>query len=138
MPFFGSPPRSLQPHETGKLDPEVRAAIDLWTPLAAAAWERYLAHGPGVLLIGRDELLAAHARRGEDGDEDGPRVVLPGFVPLSMIPRGDDFRPLLATYDPTRQVMLLVRDPDGAERMVTLEADGVTRPTPEACYRARE
>ncbi len=96
------------------------AAVALWEPLAAAAWRHYERLGKGILLIDEGQL-----RAGSD--------VAPGYVPGSIIPRGDDFRPLLHAYDPTREILLLVRRVDGEEILLRLEAAGDSRPGPEAC-----
>ena len=98
------------------------AAVALWEPLAAAAWRHYERLGKGILLIDEDQLQAG-------GDP------APGFVPSSIIPRGDDFRPLLHAYDPTREILLLVRRVDGEEILLRLESTADTRPAPETCAR---
>ena len=113
-------------------DPDA-PGVGLATPLHAAA---RAGHVPMiVLLLDEGELHAAHARaRAAEPVDLGPT-----YLPAAHVPRGDDFLPLLRTYDPARQVLLLVRAADGEERLFALTADGDTRPAPAVCHaRARE
>lgn len=60
-----------------------------------------------------------------------------GYVCVRDVPPSDDFAPILAEYDPTRQIALLVRSEEGEERLYVLEtSERHGRPTPRECFEA--
>ncbi|MBT8485364.1 MAG: hypothetical protein HKO59_02930 [Phycisphaerales bacterium] len=113
--------------------PTIDAAIALWEQIAAFAWEGNTRHGRGVVLVEERELQEAAATfaRGETP------TLTPTYFPASGVPRGDDFSGVLNAYDPAREVMLLVKQPDGSETLLALHAAGEERPTPERCFAQR-
>ena len=111
-------------------DVHISAATALWEHLAARAWGQYQARGRGVLLLEHDQLQAAHSQL----QDDTPITIEPDFLPATFIPRGDDFRHVLTTYDPERMVMLLVREADGSDTLLALEC--ADRTSPAACFEA--
>jgi hypothetical protein len=119
---------------------DVQAVIELWEPLAAFAWEQQLAFGRGVVVIEQDELNAARAAR-LGGSPHQPVI---GYVPVTSIPPGDDFRRVVAGYEPERQIAIVIRprggDVEGADdRLYVLEAADHGRPSPrECCLRATD
>lgn len=121
------------------LSPQLRAAITLWEPLAAYAWEQTLTFGRGVVVLQQDEMMdAAEAMR-----EGQPISLTPGFVPMQEVPSGDDFLQIIAGYDVKKQIVLLIgrSDRDGAEddeQLIVLEANESGRPLPEECFYARQ
>jgi hypothetical protein len=132
------------------IDEHLAAAIDLWEPLAAFAWERFITEGRGVVLIDRDGLhqLAAAHRKQRDEDHETLPASLPssvtgsahaplGYVCVRDVPPSDDFAPIIAEYDPQRQIVLLIQLEGGDERLYLLEAsDRRHRPTPRECFEA--
>jgi hypothetical protein len=121
-------------------DAELRAAIALWDSIAAFAWEQSLALGRGVVLAQGEQLIAAQQQQSTD-----EAVTLPlGYVPMLDVPSGDDFLQIIANYDMTRQIVLLIGTVDRAggeddEQLLVLEAseDG-GRATPEECFYTRQ
>ena len=94
----------------------VIARVDLITPFARAA---YQAQGRGVVVSHIDALTDAATEDVAAPDE------LFNFVPLSYIPKGDDFRPIIAEYDPeTEFVILLGGLPEDGEVLLRLKQDG--------------
>jgi len=64
-------------------------------------------------------------------------VIRPSFVPLDMIPHGDEYRGTVRAYDPDRDILLLVRgEPGSAPTFFSLSAAGTTRPAPPDCFDA--
>lgn len=111
-------------------EPLIAAAQALWEPLAAYAWTAFGVHGRGAVLADAEAFRAA-ASSGADLPAD-----LFGFVPVAIVPKADDFRPLLLRYDPEVEVMLLIRHADGSDQMLGLAAGG-PRPRPPACAAER-
>lgn len=118
---------------------ELEAATALWEEIAAYAWDQFVTFGQGVVLVEQVDLLAAHQVMGTEH----PLPLVLGYVPVTDIPPGDDFRALIRTVHPRKQVALLVRrneDSDGedAEQFYVLEMLEGKRPSPEDCYFAKE
>jgi len=106
--------------------PEVSAALVRWPAVAAFAWDRYLALGRGVVVASRAQVISWSG--------DSPDLDL-SYVPVDWVPKGDDYGPLMKHYDPRQEVLLVVIDDDGGDRLLRLRADGDRRPGPEACWR---
>lgn len=104
------------------IDDVQRAAMALWDDLAAYAWSAFCRSGRGVVLIDRADLSAA-ARTG------GPAPPL-SYVPVGLIPSGDDFASIISRYDPRREVALLVGDQGGDEQLLVLSPAGRDRRAP--------
>ena len=85
-------------------DPAVRAAMRLWESLAALAWEEYRRLGRGLLVVDRDDLLAAHTRH----DREAAAERIATYFPADGVPRGDDYRGVLEQYDPRTQILVLI------------------------------
>jgi hypothetical protein len=98
------------------------AAMEHWERIARFAWARHEECGRGVVLVQRDDLLA--------DDNEGMAL---SYVPLEIIPRGDDFRGVISDYEPIRQVVLMVGDDNGDEQLLVLEPAGTGRPPPPEC-----
>jgi hypothetical protein len=94
-----------------------------WEHIARFAWAAVQREGRGVVLVDRSDLLA--------DDDDGPVPL--GFVPATHIPRGDDFATIIQSYDPLRQVALLVGGTGGEEQLLVLEPADASRPGPPDC-----
>ena len=110
------------------LQPILDATATLWLQLAAFAWARHEAIGPGMTLVHHEALVAASA--------EDPSAVTAWlrYVPRVYVPTADDFHALLSEYDPTREVLLLVGLPEDGETLLRLQS-GPGRPTPPECYR---
>ncbi|HRP62940.1 MAG TPA: hypothetical protein PK400_06590 [Phycisphaerales bacterium] len=113
--------------------PILNAAMALWEPLAAFAWDCYLVCGPGVLVVDEQTLLLTAAQH-----EAGRSVpIQPGYAPLTDIPPGDDFIRIVKTYNPRRQIVLMVIAGEAdsmREQLLVLEAGDGGRPTPPECF----
>ena len=104
----------------------------LWHDLAAFAWGYYRSMGRGVLVMNAAELHAAAAA--PPGDR--MQMLRPSFVPLSMIPQGDDYRGTIAAYDPQQEILLLVSTDEPEPLFFAVAADGSGRPAPPECFEA--
>lgn len=116
--------------------PTLKAAMALWEPLAAFAWDCYLVCGPGVIVIDRQTLLLAAAQH----ETGRPATIQPGYAPLTDIPPGDDFIHVVKTYNPRKQIVLMVvagESDSMEEHLLVLEAGEGGRPTPPECFQSR-
>lgn len=98
------------------------AAMERWEQIARYAWARHEECGRGVVLVDRADLLT------NEQDE-----LALSYVPLEIIPRGDDFRGVISDYHPIRQVVLIVGGEAGDEQLLVLESSGTGRPPPPEC-----
>ena len=104
----------------------MNAARAQWPALAAFAWDRYLAQGRGALVVAASDLRTATSA---DAHLD------PSYVPVDWVPKGDDYRPLMNQYEPEHEVLLIVTDEEGGDRLLRLRSDGARHPDPEQCWR---
>lgn len=99
------------------------AAMERWEQIARYAWARHEECGRGVVLVDRTDLLEA----GDDAE------LALSYVPLEIIPRGDDFRGVISDYHPIRQVVLMIGGEGTDEQVLVLESTGTGRPPPPEC-----
>jgi len=115
-------------------DQHIAAAIAVWEPLAAFAWGQFISNGRGVVLLEQSSLSAA-AEKARQGESIAIDELDPGYVCARDVPPSDDFAPIIAEYDPNRQIALLVRPERGDERLYILETSELhQRPTPRECF----
>ena len=96
----------------------INAASRSWDRLASFAWKSHQFAGPGAVLVLADDLL----QEGLQGEG------LPlNYFAMEDIPPGDDFRSLMAEYDPGSQVMLMIGIPDGEQVLVIEALEGQRR-----------
>ena len=94
----------------------INAASGNWDQLAAFAWKSFQFSGPGAVLVLAEDLL------------DGEQGELPmNYFAMEDIPPGDDFRSLMAQYDPGSQVMLMIGLEDGEQVLVIEALEGQRR-----------
>jgi len=119
---------SEQAHDDDAREAEtlMAAAMRAWETIARFAWQNGRTHGRGVVLVDRGDLLAVT-------DTKAPAVELPmTFVPVTHIPEGDDFRPVIEQHDPEQQVALMVGG-SGDEHLIVLEPSDADRKRPSEC-----
>lgn len=122
------------PIESCDPDPHMATAVSLWETLAAFAWEQFITNGRGVVLIEQPALDAA-AMRARSGAAVSATEIDPGYVCVRDVPPSDDFAPIIAEYEPQRQIVLLLRLKGGDERLYVLEtSERHQRPTPRECF----
>lgn len=125
--------------ELTDLPPGLKAAMDLWEHIAAFAWGQFLQEDRGVVLVTEDDLLAA-----AQAMRSGQAVELQlSYVAAREIPKGDDFLHVISSYDPQRQIVLLIGRPSGGgaeqdEQLYVLEANENGRPLPRTCFEAMQ
>ena len=102
---------------TPDMNEMIQAASTSWDRLAGFAWESFKLSGPGAVLVLVDDLL--------QGVEGGPLPL--NYFAMEDIPPGDDFRSLMAQYDPGSQVMLMIGSPDGEQVLVIEALEGQRR-----------
>lgn len=133
--------RSVTEHPDDRRRDELEAATELWEHLAAFAWDQFVTFGRGVVLMRASDLFAA--RGALCAGKSPPPDFAPGFVPLTHIPPGDDFRALIGSLNPREQLALLVQrdddsDAENREQLYVLETAGSARLPPEECYFAQQ
>lgn len=107
-------------------DPTLTAALDLWETLAARAWQYASTEGRGMLIVSRDDLLAA------SDDTDAENLATTWFR-LDHMPPKDDYSRLVETYDPEHQIVLLVGESDADEMLYVIDCrNGDRVPPPQA------
>lgn len=102
--------RILHGMNTHSPTPEVEAAMALWPVLLPFAQRSHGLSGPGAVLMERSSLL-------DPGD--GEPVL--NYIAAEDVPSGDDFRPLMLQYDPTRQLVLILGGGEAEELVFVLE-----------------
>lgn len=119
-------------------DQHITAAITLWEHLAAFAWEQFISSGRGVVLM-EEQALTRAAEAARSNSPPLAAQIGPGYVCVRDVPPSDDFAPIIAEYNPQRQIALLVRGSDEDERLYVLEtSERHGRPTPRECFEARQ
>lgn len=118
------------PELSVSISQEIKAAMRRWEPLAAFAWDRYLSLGRGAVVISRQELTQTSDEQKADATADFE----PSYVPLEYVPPSDDFLPLMHQYDPAQEFLLVVSDPEGADTLLRLQGDNITRFNPQRCW----
>ena len=114
-------------HPPPDLPPDLRAALDLWEPLAARAWAHHQQAGRGMLIVTRAQLEAARAAAGAFDVE-------PTWFPITHMPPKDDYHAVVRDHDPDHEIVLLVGESDADEQLYVIRADPTrARPTPPTC-----
>jgi len=123
--------------EQPSTDPTIAAAISLWEPLAAFAWHQFNVNGRGVVLMNEHDLDDAAAKARSGACPDVADLAL-SYVCLRDVPPSDDFAPIIAEYDPNRQIALIVNTNAGDEQLYVLEtSERHERPAPRECFEAQ-